>query len=188
MNSRESSAKLFCGLLYREADVLRQAMTALGEKYGAIEFTTEETRFEHTDYYAPEMGNSLNRRFISFEPLVMADCLRAVKLGTGEAENRFRNQAGKRRINIDPGLITLANLQLASTKDFSHRIYLGEGIFGEVSLIYEQGKFVPLRWTYPDYCEPDTLLFFARVRDSLKNSLGKSPQAIAAALQSKYKD
>ena len=70
--------------------------------------------------------------------------------------------------HIDPGLIGLANLVLASTKNYAHRLYLGEGIYGEVSMIYENRTFVPLKWTYPDYYIEESIDFFLRVRESLK--------------------
>jgi hypothetical protein len=54
---------------------------------------------------------------------------------------------------------------LATTKDYSHRIYLGQGIYAEVTLRYRRGAFHPWEWTYPDYGSPRYLEIFAHIRD-----------------------
>jgi hypothetical protein len=117
------------------------------------------------------MGKSLRRQFISFETPITPDRLSEIKQTTNRLEQKCLNDTGGRLINIDPGLVSLANLILASTKNFSHRLYLGQGIFGEVTMLYENKTFVPLRWTYPDYQRVDVIGFLLRVRDSLKESI-----------------
>jgi hypothetical protein len=72
-------------------------------------------------------------------------------------------------VNIDPGYITPAKLVLASTKDHAHRIYLRDGIFAEVTLVYRQRKWQPLEWTYPDYRRDDYQQFFTECREWLLN-------------------
>ena len=69
-----------------------------------------------------------------------------------------------RRVNIDPGYITPAKLVLATTKDYSHRIYLGKGIYAEVTLIYSQKKYRILDWTYPDFRQEKYLAYFEEIR------------------------
>ena len=68
-----------------------------------------------------------------------------------------------RPLNLDPGYITLAKLVLASTKDHAHRIYLGDGIYAEVTLAYRDRRWQPLEWTYPDYRRDDYQQFFTDV-------------------------
>ena len=75
-----------------------------------------------------------------------------------------------RKVNLDPGILSLANLVLASTKDFSHRIYLKDGIFSEVTLVYEKKRFKALPWTYPDYTEPEVIDFLNRARETMKGT------------------
>jgi hypothetical protein len=74
-----------------------------------------------------------------------------IKLWANGAENRNLNEAGGRRVNIDPGYLAGAKFVLLTGKDYSHRLYLGEGIYGEVTLVVQRGGFSPLPWTYPDY-------------------------------------
>lgn len=72
-----------------------------------------------------------------------------------------------RPMNLDPGYIAPSKLVLASTKDYSHRIYLDDGVYGEVTLLFQQGAWRQFEWTYPDYRTPAYHEFFARVRSRL---------------------
>ncbi len=63
-------------------------------------------------------------------------------------EDAFR-EGGDRTLNLDPGLLSLSRFALATTKDGSHRIPLRDGIYAEVTLVYERGGFHPLPWTVP---------------------------------------
>ena len=103
-----------------------------------------------TDYYTPEMGKELFRRFCTFRPLIPREALVRIKRETNEIEEQWADH-GKRRINIDPGYICAEHLILATTKGYTHRPYLGEGIHADLTLIYRDGEFQPLGWTYPDY-------------------------------------
>jgi hypothetical protein len=67
-------------------------------------------------------------------------------------------------VNVDPGYIARDKLVLASTKDFYHRLYLADGIYGEVTLHFRKGVFRFFSWTYPDYKEPSFLEFLTKAR------------------------
>lgn len=161
--------KLFAGFIYSDIEILQEALKILENKYGPVEFESEHFDFSHTMYYKKEMGPDLKRLFVSFEKPVMPDKLKDIKNETNSIERKFLNDNGGRFVNIDPGLIGLANVILASTKEYSHRIYLGCGIYAEITLLYEDKTFHPLKWTYPDYRNSETIIFLMRVRESLKN-------------------
>ena len=143
----------------------------LSEKIGEVVLRSVVIPFKHTTYYNKEMGDELIRQWCAFSRLVAPDVLADLKRATNEIEGRYTNKNGSRQINIDPGLISLSSLVLASTKNYSHRIYLGQGIYAEVTLIYKDHKFNPLEWTYPDYREASALEFFCRARVVLKEKL-----------------
>jgi hypothetical protein len=164
-------AKLICGFLYRHRDLYISALEKLESLFGGVEFESEIFEFSHTDYYEKEMGADLQRCFVSFEKPIDPGRLRDLKISCNDIERQYLNDAGGRTINIDPGLISLAHLALASTKDFAHRLYLGEGIYGEVSMLYEDKTFTALPWTYPDYRTPEVVKFLLRVRESLKEHI-----------------
>jgi hypothetical protein len=54
---------------------------------------------------------------------------------------------------------------LASGKNFSHRVYIGSGIYADLTLIYQKGSFQKLPWTYPDYGDDRMLNFLEQVRN-----------------------
>jgi hypothetical protein len=147
-------AKLVVGLLSADRNLLAQAQSALAEGFGAVTAKSPEIPFTFTDYYEKEIGPNLIRQWVGFEGLVEPEQLVDFKLTTGQLEKRFRGPDNNRRVNLDPGVLTLHNLVLASTKGFAHRIYLREGIFAELELTFHSGKFEPLVWTYPDYKTP----------------------------------
>ena len=143
--------KLVVGLLSSERNLLLQAQSALVEAFGDVTVKSPEIPFSFTNYYEKEMGPGLTRQWVGFHGLVEPDQLYDFKLTTGLLEKRFHAPTGRRRVNLDPGLLSLYNLVLASTKSFAHRIYLRDGIYAEPTLIFQAGKFQPLAWTYPDY-------------------------------------
>ncbi len=143
-------------LCSREDDFAR-AFREAEEVYGPVDFVSEPLPFRFTDYYEREMGKDLWRRMISFESLVSPEQTVPVKLWTNRLENRNLNERGGRRINVDPGYLEGAKFVLVTGKDYSHRLYLGEGIYGEVTLIFQKGGFSSLPWTYPDYASEPLL-------------------------------
>lgn len=56
-------------------------------------------------------------------------------------------------VNIDIGFLTLENFVLATTKNYSHRIFIGQNIFADLTYHFHQGEFRSLPWTYPDYLD-----------------------------------
>ncbi len=163
--------KLIAGFLYSRDDVFMEVLEKMEAKFGRVEFESERLPFSHTNYYEKEMGPDLTRYFASFEEPMPPDKLRQCKQATVKLEQRYLGEGGGRLVNIDPGLIGLGNLVLASTKEFAHRVYLGGGIYAEVSMIYEDRTFRPLPWTYPDYQREETIRFLNRVRESLKEHI-----------------
>jgi hypothetical protein len=86
-----------------------------------------------------------------FRDPALPDRLAALKQASNQIEDRWKRDGGKRRVNIDPGYLSASQLVLASTKPFAHRIYIERGIWAEVTLLFKQGSFTSLPWTYPDY-------------------------------------
>jgi hypothetical protein len=76
-------------------------------------------------------------------------------------------------VNIDPGYIARDKLVLATTKDFFHRLYLGKGIYGEVTLHFQKGAVRHFSWTYPDYRDKGVQDFLIKVRAELAGKIRK---------------
>jgi hypothetical protein len=105
----------------------------------------------------------LVRRIWSFEPLVDPGALAAIKLSTNDLERAW-SVDGRRRVNLDPGYVSLSKLVLATTKNHGHRVYLRDGIYAEVTLRYREGAFCPWPWTYPDYATAAYCALFGQIR------------------------
>jgi hypothetical protein len=148
------AAKLVMSFLYRDEAPLAETLAAADEKYGPVDFLSEPLPFEFTAYYEREMGKNLKRRLAGFRPLIFPQQLPEIKHWANAREDRHRDEKGGRRINIDPGYIASAKFILATAKDYSHRIYLGDGIYGDLTLMFQKGSFRTLPWTYPDYGSP----------------------------------
>ncbi len=153
-------ASVFTGDDSMFADVESELTTQLGP----CAYKSDKLSFAHTDYYTEEMGSNLKRIIFAFEALVDPAELPALKKWSNNLEDTW-SRNGKRRVNIDMGYVTLAKLVLATTKDHAHRLYLGQGIYGEVTLHYVSGEFQPWPWTYPDYASPTYRQIFGTIRE-----------------------
>jgi phosphoribosylformylglycinamidine cyclo-ligase len=156
--------KLIVAVTFREKSQLESVESYLTGQFGPVDMQSSVFGFEHMDYYEEEMGKGLSKVFFSFKRLISRENLPLCKGQTGKFETESVRD-GKRTVNLDPGYIGEANLVLASTKNFCHRIYIAEGIFGDCHLVFEEGSFHPVPWTYPDYRDQAVLDFFGEVRD-----------------------
>ncbi|MBS3787198.1 DUF4416 family protein [Candidatus Bipolaricaulota bacterium] len=159
--------KLFTGLLTGRPEILPAVEDDLRAEFGSTDLESGLIPFDFTDYYREEMGKDIKRKFLSFEELIGPGEISEIKLITNKMEEKFSENLDvdlPRPINIDPGYVALSKMALASTKNYSHRLYVGGGIYGEVALQYKDGCFHPLPWTYPDYRSEEYLEFFERVR------------------------
>ncbi len=160
---RPLAAKVFTGLIWHDDRILEKALRALKASFGPTDFSSPVFAFDVTDYYAGEMGKDLKRTFVGFRRLIRPEHLAAAKDKTNAIERRLA-ASGRRRINIDPGYVSLAKLVLATTKNHSHRIYVGRGIFEETTLVFYKGSFRPLAHTYPDFRLPTHIGLFNALR------------------------
>ena len=156
-------AKLVIGLFMREKALLEPLVNELGAAFGALDLVSAWIPFDYTQYYEAEMGTPLFRRLLAFKKLIEQRELPRIKVATNALERRYM-QDGRRRVNIDPGYLLYERFVLASGKNFSHRIYIGSGIYADLTLIYQKGNFQKLPWTYPDYADGPVLSFLRQVR------------------------
>ncbi len=165
--------KLIASLFSADLTLLAAAHTELERAFGPIDYASDLLPFDHTTYYTPEFGAGLQRRFVAFASLIEPHRLAQVKTDTNQLEMKW-TLAGKRSVNIDPGYISQSKLVLATTKNYGHRLYLGQGIFAEVTLRYHKGTFRAWEWTYPDYASPACIAIFNHIRELYKEQLRRS--------------
>jgi hypothetical protein len=147
---------------------LAEIEDGLQHQFGAIDVRSVPFPFTQTTYYEREMGAGLRRVYITFDALIASAELIVMKHTTNRLEAEWATASGNRRVNLDPGYLDLAKVVLASTKDHAHRLYLGAGIYAEITLRYSRKQFQAWDWTYPDYRLPATRAFFERVREQYK--------------------
>jgi hypothetical protein len=160
-------AKLIIRFLFSDPGSQRQALEALVSDFGPMDFLSMPGAFPYTTYYDNEMGQGIRRQTAGFLKLVSPGSLPDIKLRTNDIEISL-SRDGKREVNIDPGLLSAERFVLATGKNFTHRIYLRNGIYADLTLIYQKGAYRAMPWTYPDYREPEFLHYLAVLRKKLK--------------------
>lgn len=177
--TRPTPAKLVASIIFtadssgklRSTPELQKVLQDLEEIFGPLDQRSEIGQFTQTEYYNKEMGEGLLRQFVSFKGLVEREGLADIKRATNEIEEKYCRANGCRQVNIDPGLLSVENFVLATGKNFTHRIYLRDGIFAEVTLLYRDGRFQILPWTYWDYTSEEVIGMLKDLRQGLLEKL-----------------
>jgi hypothetical protein len=162
-----SPVKLICAALAGRDEWLDRARELLEREFGPVDMESEIWPFEATDYYEKEMGPGLLRRVFSFKEMIDPENIVQAKHATNRMERRVGaklSDSPERPVNLDVGYVSPGKLVLATTKDYSHRVYLRAGIYAEATLGWRHGAFEPWEWTYPDYRAEGYREFFANVR------------------------
>jgi len=168
-------AALIIGMLSMQEGLFAPAEEKMQSLWGPIEFQSEIMPFAYTDYYTKEMGAPLRRKFVSFAHYIDPGALADIKHQSNALEDEIaRSEAGRRLhvarcINLDPGYVESSKLVLATTKNYSHRIYIGKSMYAESTLHYHKGAWQSWPFTYPDYASGDYDEFFTTVRNKLVN-------------------
>jgi hypothetical protein len=158
-----SAQTLVMAILISRPQLGEPLLTELRARFGAIAYRSAELAFAFTHYYDGEMGTPITRFFVSFDEPVDPGKLAHIKIETNRLESRF-SESGLRKVNLDPGLLSGGRFILASTKDGLQRIPLSRGIYAEVTLVYRNGSYRPLEWTYPDYRSREYLDILEEIR------------------------
>lgn len=162
---------LVIGVLSTIEEKREEVLSVLEKEFGHIETVGPTLDFPYTDYYDSEMGKRPVRYLLLFGNLVDPSSLADIKIRTNELEKEYVDDNKNRRVNLDPGTLSLANFILATCKDRSHRIPLKDGIYGETTLIYQDHDFQALPWTYADYRSDEVKAILRTFRDTYRKML-----------------
>ncbi len=167
-------AKLIIAILAANQDCLKAAIKVIESKLGDIDLASDVWPFTQTDYYKDQTGENILRQFVSIENLIDPEKLAKIKHKTNRLEQKLAAKLAAglpRPVNFDPGIIEPSKLVLATTKNYSHRIYIGKKMYAEVTLIFDKGHWQTLPYTYPDYRQQCYFDFFEKVRTKLLEQL-----------------
>jgi len=157
-------AKLVMSVFMKEKPLFESVFPLLETIGGPVDLVSRWLDFDFTNYYHKEMGHPLFRRILAFKSLVDQADLSKIKQATNAVEQQFVKDQ-QRRINIDPGYLLPSRFVLATGKDYAHRIYIGDHMYADLTLMYVGKQFVSLDWTYPDYRSKEIIRFLEQIRD-----------------------
>ena len=166
--------RLLFAVLYSDTTQIEEIFTLLDREFGKRDHQYGPVPFSWTEYYSDEMGTALRKVYFSYTDAIERDRLPSIKNLTNTIERQYAGPEGNRTVNIDPGYVARDKVVLATTKDFYHRLYLADGIFGEVTLHYRKGRFRYFSWTYPDFRNPEVMRFLERIRAPLVQQLRRN--------------
>jgi hypothetical protein len=154
---------------------LDQAVERLGREYlegylGPVDFQSPDYEISETGYYCQEMGPRLFKRYLAFSNLLFPEHLVYIKLLAMDIETSSSRPKG-RTVNLDPGYLFSGGLVLSTGKFSGHRLYLGRGLWGELTLHFHRGAFEPQPWTYQDYRKPEVIGLLGSMRKSYLEAL-----------------
>jgi len=161
-------ATLIVGMLSAFPELFDVAEEILAREFGPVARRSETFDFNFTHYYGSEMGEGIKRKFLAFERMIEPDEIAAIKDRTNHIEQDITSKYPRgvgRSVNLDPGYIDAGKLVLATVKDQAHRLYLHDGIYGEVTLYWKHGRWEAWPWTYADYRSEGYQRFLAQVRE-----------------------
>ena len=157
--------KLIIGILATEKQLPDSLIRRVVDDFGSIERVDGPYPFNYTTYYNDEMGEGIQKYFLTFDRLVSPDRLADIKEQTNLIEEEW-SSGNKRSVNLDPGILSETRFILATTKDRGHRVPLKNGMYAEVTLIYMHKEFQTLPWTYADFCDPQYRNLLKEIRKS----------------------
>ncbi len=156
-------ARLVVSAIFREERHFEESLQRIVDAVGEIRPEGGRRPFAWTEYYEREMGSPLFRRFLTAATPVERDALPDIKVRFEKIE-RGLSEEGRRTVNLDPGLVTAENFVLATGKNYSHRIYLRDGVFADLTLLFRGGEYRALPWTYPDYASDEVRALLSDIR------------------------
>jgi hypothetical protein len=160
-------------LMWKEEEKLRVVESHLKNFYGEFFIETSPFELPYSSYYFEEMGSPLFKKFCSTKFITNHLNLPNIKKHCIFIENKYRVN-NKRTVNIDPILVDMEKVLVATTKYRGNRIQIDENLFLEIELWYHDKQFKSFPWTYIDYKE--NTQFFEKTRKLLKK-LKRKPDA-----------
>ena len=161
-----TSGIIFASIIYNSQQITKEEILDLwNDRFDQAEIFDPDFN-PSLKYYSKEMGEDLKRFIIFSSQKVPREKMISEKIWATDIE-REKSIDNKRYLNIDIGLMTLEQVLLSTSKPYSHRIYLSDGVYAELTYTYENKSYHFLPWTYPDYQHEEKLVLFNSMRSRL---------------------
>jgi len=145
------------------------------DQFGPVAELHGPWAFDVTDYYDAEMGGPpIWRRLVAFAEPMRSEQLPEAKLITNRIEERLARE-GRRRVNLDAGYMDFNKFVLASAKFHEHKIHLGRGIYADLTLIFNNGVWNPLPWSFADFRDDRYYEALTTIRAGYRQRLRANP-------------
>ena len=169
IKTESPKAHPFTAVMYTSDELLTKVIKGFENRLGPV--LGKGPVFHSSDftkYYEKEFGSDIKKQFFVFQKPCVLDDFHKIKIRSNELELSLGDREKQiRAVNIDPGYLSPSKLVLFSTKNFSHRNYIGNGIYAEITMLFMHGNFKKLGWTYPDYYWENNLRFLRKMRDEI---------------------
>ncbi|MDR1607530.1 MAG: DUF4416 family protein [Deltaproteobacteria bacterium] len=170
--------KFFLAVFGQDVPLMSLAIETLGQEFdggilGQPDIQSDPRPITETAFYEKEMGQGLVKIYLTWPNLLSVERLVDLKLLAMALEKRWARDLdgqARRQVNLDPGYVFAGGLVLSTGKFAGHRLYLGQKIWGELTLFYRK-EFVILPWTYPDYQDPSVLALLTKARQDYLSAL-----------------
>ena len=166
--------KLIIGILAADENALNTAREKIAAEFGKADSTSPIFPFDKTEYYKDQTGANILRQFVTIQELIKPDRLAQIKHKTNQIEQELAEilqSPHPRPVNLDPGYMEPSKLVLASTKNFAHRIYIGDNMYAEITLRFDKGRWADYPHTFPDFKDSQYHDFLSKARNKLVEQL-----------------
>lgn len=159
----DEPVKLFAAILTVSPSLVDELRPKLEKKWGKV----------HSESALLPVEIRL-RKFFVFRKLVEPEALVEAKRWTQSLEEDAAREGKfdvERPLDLDPGYFTLGKVVRASSKDLSHRIAVGRGVFAEVLYRFRSSVYAAMEWTPAEYRTREYVDFFLQARRALADQV-----------------
>lgn len=150
-------AALVVRLTSDTADLLTEVTRRLRMEYG-----------ETDGFNAPEAAAGERTRWLALSLAFAPEGLASAALHMRRVEALYRNERPANLVEIEAGYVDPLRVARAVRGDAPQRLYLGQGVWGEVALTRGSGGIFSIQpWTMPAWSEPAPLGLFHALADHL---------------------
>lgn len=170
---RPRGASFFCLLAFQSEDTFFEVKSITEKRFSEVLYESNNLPKYTPDPFEREIAfPSRFSKVLSYKQRIHREEL--VQKKKEAVEIQIQLQKKDPSLLIVPGYVTSHNIVLAKSKDDFHRIYLYQGVYGEIVYKFIEGRLVPTEEAPPFFREREVLYFFSTLRESYELNKFKS--------------